>query len=116
MPHIESISVAAHALKQGAEERDDLLKEWMVTVTFRVCDLCLEYFIKGVLDLRGLHFCHSAAATCVHRKHRINQDSFKDELVRLDWLSVVYHICQLLKHLVATFSCCLVEARREKCV
>ena len=69
-----------------------------------------------MLDLRGLHFCHSAAATCVHRKHRINQNSFKDELIRLDRLSIVYHICQLLQHLVATFSCCLVETRREKCV
>ena len=116
MPHIESIPVAAHALEEGAEERDDLLKEWMVTVTFRVCDLCLEYFIKGVLDLRGLLFRHSAVSTCVHCKHCINQDGFKDELVRLDRLSVMYHICQLLQHLVATFSSCFMKARREQCI
>lgn len=45
MPHIKSISVDAHALKEGTKERDDLLKEWMVTVTFSVGNLSLEYFI-----------------------------------------------------------------------
>ena len=96
MPHIEGVSVATHALKQGTKELNDLLKEWMVAVTFSVGNLRLEYFVKGMLDLRSLHFCHSTAATPVHRKHRIDQNGFKDELVRLDWLSIVYHLCQLL--------------------
>ena len=45
MPHIKSISVAAHALKEGTKELDDLLKEWMVTVAFSVGNLRLEYFV-----------------------------------------------------------------------
>ena len=52
----------------------------------------------------------------MHSKHHIDQDGFKDELVRLDWLSVMNHLCQLFKHLVATISCCLVKTRCEKCV
>ena len=52
----------------------------------------------------------------MHSKHRIDQDGLEDELVRLDWLSVMYHLRQHLQCLVATLSCCLVETCREECV
>ena len=52
----------------------------------------------------------------MHPKHRTDQDGLIDELVRLDWLSVMYHIRQHVQRLLATLSCCLVETCREECV
>jgi len=91
VPVVESLAIVALSFSQSAHERDDLLKEWVHPVAFKVSNLSLHDVLELTLDH---HSGLLGQIWLLHCHHSVDNERLVDEMVRLHWLPVHFHLAE----------------------